>query len=77
MIQLLQLIRDMAIIQTADQVVDSDPQIDEFTPFPVIHLREIDETAPTRRGIDYKRTRNLQIDIYQPPQLRELIGMSY
>lgn len=63
---LLQLIRDMEIIQSADQVVDSDPQIDEFTPFPVIHLREIDETAPTRRGIDYKRTRNLQIDIYQP-----------
>lgn len=63
---LLQLIRNMEIIQSADQVVDSDPQIDEYTQLPVIHLREIDETAPTRRGIDYKRTRNLQIDIYQP-----------
>lgn len=62
---LLQLIRGMEIIQSTDQVVDSDPQIDEYTPFPVIHLREINETAPTRRGIDYKRSRNLQIDIYQ------------
>ena len=63
---LLQLIRDMEIIKSADQVVDSDPQIDEYTLLPIIHLREINEIAPIRRGIDYKRSRNLQIDIYQP-----------
>lgn len=63
--KLLVLLRTVPGIEADEQVVDSDPQLDEYTPLPVIHLRELDEQPPERHGRDYKRTRRIQIDLYQ------------
>jgi len=62
---LLQKLKDASLVDTAEQVVDDEPQLDEYKPFPVIHLRELDEQPPVRHGRDYKRTRRIQIDLYQ------------
>lgn len=63
--KLLMLLRTVPGIEAGEQVVDSDPQLDEYATYPIIHLREIDETEPVRRGHDYKRIRRLQVDLYQ------------
>ena len=48
------------------QICDSDPQIDQYTPLPLAHFRELSEGKPERRGREWKRTRNIQVDLYQP-----------
>jgi len=63
--RLLDQLREIPEFATAEQVVDSDPQIDQHTPLPVAHLRELLESRPERRGRDWRRTRSLQLDLYQ------------
>ncbi|MBP8173773.1 MAG: hypothetical protein KAY06_07190, partial [Aeromonadaceae bacterium] len=41
-------------------------QIDQYTPLPLAHFRELSEGKPERRGREWKRTRNIQVDLYQP-----------
>lgn len=48
-----------------DCVCDGIPQIDEYTPLPVCHLRELKERGIERRGAGWKRSRVLQLDLYQ------------
>lgn len=63
---MLSKLRGLAQFAADDQVCDADPQIDEYTVLPIAHLREIKETNIERRGSGWKRSRAMQLDLYQP-----------
>jgi hypothetical protein len=62
---LLAKLRLISEFSNPGSVCDDIPQIDEYTPLPVCHLRELKETAIERRGTGWKRLRSLQLDLYQ------------
>lgn len=62
---LLAKLRSVPSLSPEDRVCDSDPQIDQHTPLPLAHFRELTEGKPERRGREWKRTRNIQVDLYQ------------
>ena len=62
---LLTKLRLISEFSKPDCVCDGIPQIDEYTPLPVCHLRELKERGIERRGTGWKRTRALQLDLYQ------------
>lgn len=64
--QLLAKLGAVSSLAGDGQVCDSDPQIDQYTPLPLAHFRELSEGKPERRGREWKRTRNIQVDLYQP-----------
>ena len=62
---LLTKLRSISELSGPDCVCDGIPQIDEYTPLPVCHLRELKERNIERRGAGWKRSRSLQLDLYQ------------
>lgn len=62
---LLTKLRSISEFSHPGSVCDDIPQIDEYTPLPVCHLRELKETGIERRGAGWKRARSLQLDLYQ------------
>ncbi|WP_429010162.1 hypothetical protein [Aeromonas allosaccharophila] len=64
--QLLAKLGAVSSLAGDGQVCDSDPQIDQYTQLPLAHFRELSEGKPERRGREWKRTRNIQVDLYQP-----------
>lgn len=62
---LLAKLRSVPSLAFEGQVCDSDPQIDQYTPLPLAHLREQSELSPERRGREWKRSRMIQVDLYQ------------
>lgn len=65
---MLAKLRGVAAFETPEQVCDADPQLDEYTILPIAHLREIRESNIERRGGGWKRSRVLQLDLYQPAE---------
>ncbi len=63
---LLEKLASVTSLSGEEQICDSDPQIDQHTPLPLAHFRELSEGKPERRGREWKRTRNIQVDLYQP-----------
>ncbi|PKQ82963.1 hypothetical protein AOX56_00120 [Aeromonas sobria] len=63
---LLEKLASVTSLSDEEQICDSDPQIDQHTPLPLAHFRELSEGKPERRGREWKRTRNIQVDLYQP-----------
>lgn len=63
---LLEKLVSVTSLSGEEQICDSDPQIDQHTPLPLAHFRELSEGKPERRGREWKRTRNIQVDLYQP-----------
>jgi hypothetical protein len=63
---LLEKLASVTSLSGEEQICDSDPQIDQHTPLPLAHFRELNEGKPERRGREWKRTRNIQVDLYQP-----------
>ena len=47
---LLAKLRSVPSLSPEDRVCDSDPQIDQHTPLPLAHFRELTEGKPERRG---------------------------
>jgi hypothetical protein len=63
---LLEKLASVTSLSGEEQICDSDPQIDQHTPLPLAHFRELSEGKPERRGREWKRTRIIQVDLYQP-----------
>lgn len=63
---LLEKLASVTSLSGEAQICDSDPQIDQHTALPLAHFRELSEGKPERRGREWKRTRNIQVDLYQP-----------
>jgi hypothetical protein len=63
---LLEKLASVTSLSGDAQICDSDPQIDQHTPLPLAHFRELSEGKPERRGREWRRTRNIQVDLYQP-----------
>lgn len=63
---LLEKLASVTSLSGEAQICDSDPQIDQYTQLPLAHFRELSEGKPERRGREWKRTRNIQVDLYQP-----------
>lgn len=63
--QIVDTLIEQLTLNTGCAVIDGHPQIDQYTQLPCLHLRELAEPAPERRGTDLKRQRTLQLDIYQ------------
>ena len=63
---LLEKLASVTSLSGEEQICDSDPQIDQHTPLPLAHFRELSEGKLERRGREWKRTRNIQVDLYQP-----------